>query len=276
MEKQSFPESTGERNRSVQMKKLILIVIICFSLVDWAGAQQPKEHEIYLELYKIIALKKDYEKYKSFNDTKRADSLLLMYKNQIEKVKKMPDIYLNYIKVSLSQKNDSLAKDFLPYKYMSGLQSNLDFDSYFIKKIDFYRVIEYSLFRRNDDLLPENFRGLPVVDEKNYKNKDAASSNDFKPQELKLAVKFLLKNLSLTPEERRNLRKKENAIVVMDIKKYLDENGCSPENKEFVKWAFKQLITADNQISLEQLDALYEPNRNKNYTPKDREPGNLH
>jgi len=248
------------------------MVIICFSLVDWAHAQQTEEHQIYLDLYKIIALKKDYEKYKSINDTKRADSLLLMYKNQIVKIKKMPEIYLNYIQVSLRQKNDSLAKDFLPYKYMSGLQSNLDFDSYFIKKIDFYRVIEYSLFKRNDDLLPENFRGLPVVDEKNYKNKDDSASYDFKPHELKLAVKFLLKNLSLNCEDRRNIRKKNNANVVMDIKKYLDENGLSPENKEFVKWAFKQLITADNQISLQQLDALYEPNRNKIYTPKDREP----
>ncbi|WP_158622638.1 hypothetical protein [Pedobacter sp. KBW06] len=144
-------------------------------------------------------------------NTKRADSLLLMYKN---------------------------------------------LDSYFIKKIDFYRVIEYSLFRRNDDLLPENFHGLPVVDEKNYKNKDAASSNDFKPQELKLAVKFLLKNLLLTPEERRNIRKKEHAIVVMDIKKYLDENGCSPENKEFVKWAFKYLL-------FQNLSCPYSPGRSQ-------------
>lgn len=255
----------------MQMKKLIFMVIICFSLVDWAVAQQSKENQTYSDLYKIIALKKDYEKYKSINDTKRADSLLLMYKNQIEKIKKSPDIYLNYIKVSLGQQNDSLAKDFLPYKYRSGLQSNLDFDSYFIKKIDFYRVIEYSLFKRNDELLPENFRGLPVVDEKNYKNKDDPASDDFKPQELKLAVKLLLKNLSLTPEEREDVRKKSNANVVMDLKKYLEENGWSPKNKEFVKWAFVQLITPDNQISLEQLDALYAPNRNKNYKPKDRE-----
>ena len=34
----------------MQMKKLIFMVIICFSLVDWAVAQQSKENQTYWDL----------------------------------------------------------------------------------------------------------------------------------------------------------------------------------------------------------------------------------
>lgn len=134
---------------------------------------------------------------------------------QIDKIKKSPDIYLRYIKNSLKKDKIKLTKDRLQYKYP--LTDVNDLSLYLIKCIDFYRVIRYSFFKRNDDFLPVDFHGLPVVDENNYKPKYGS-----KPTGYKLALRFILDSASFNSTEKKMLRKAENPDVVMQIKEYLD------------------------------------------------------
>ncbi|TKC10822.1 hypothetical protein FA048_11675 [Pedobacter polaris] len=249
------------------MKKIILTIIYLICLMNLAYAQKISDNQISLDFQKLANLKVDFEKYR--NNTIKKDSVLILYKDHINKIKKSPEIYLYYIKNSLKTDELKLTKERLQYKYP--LTDVNDLSQYLIKWIDFFRVIKYSLFKKNDDLLPIDFRGLPVVDENNYKPKYGP-----KPSGHKLALRYLLDSVGFNSKEKKMLKKAENPDVVMQIKEYLDEKGLSLENKGFVKWALKQLILPNNNINLFMLDAIYEPNRNKNYVPRDREPTNQH
>lgn len=247
------------------MNKIFLVIISLKILMGSANAQQFTDDQIYLDFQNLAYLKVDYEKYR--NNTTKKDSIFVLYKKQIDKIKKSPDVYLRYINRSLRDDKIKLTKERLQYNYPLTDANNLNL--YIIKYIDFYRVIRYSLFKRNDDFLPVNFQGLPVVDENNYRPKYGPKSAEYK-----LALRYLLDSVGFDSKEKKKLKKAENPDVVIDIKKYLEENGLSSENKEFVKWALSQLVFPNNNISIGHLDAIYKLNRNKNYNPRDREPTN--
>ncbi|RDC56931.1 hypothetical protein DU508_06945 [Pedobacter chinensis] len=199
------------------------------------------------------------------NNTQKRDSVLLLYKNQSNKIKNSPEIYLNYINYALKNKKTQLSNESSPYKYISGLLSTYDKNSHFIKEIDLYRLIKYYLFKRNDELLPESFRGLPMVEEKNY-------IKQYTPKcgERRATIKFLKKNLSLTSAQLKFIKNRYNIKDITDMKKYLNENGLSSENKEFIEWAIDYLIKR-SWVSVGWLENVYKTGRQNNI-PSDREP----
>lgn len=245
--------------------KIFLTIISLKILICSANAQKPSDSQIYLDLEHLACLKVNCEKYR--NNISKKDSILILYEKQIDKIKKLPDVYLRYINRSLRNDKVELTKKRLQYNYPLKDANNLDM--YFIKYIDFYRVIRYSVFKKNDDYLPVNFRGLSVVDENNYKPKYPPKTTEYKS-----ALRHLLDNLGFNSKEKKILKKSKNPNVVLDIERYLNENGLNSENKEFIKWALKQLVSENNNISIGHLEAVYKLNRDKKYSPKDREPKN--
>ena len=247
------------------LKKIFFFTAALKILMCSANAQQLSNNQIYLDFERLAYLKVDYEKYR--NNTAKKDSILVLYQKQIDKIKKSPDVYLRYINRSLRNDKLELTKKRLQYNYPLTDANNLNM--YFIKYIDFYRVIRYSIFKRNDDFLPVNFQGLPVVDENNYKRKYGP-----KTVEYKLALRYLLDSVGFDSVEKKILKKAEDPDIVYQIKEYFDEKGFSAENKEFAKWALKQLVLPNNNMSIGLLDAVYKLSREKNYTPRDKEPIN--
>lgn len=242
-------------------------MIALFAISANANTQQSNEHLIYLAFQKLLDLKCNYEKHRN-SDSKR-DSSLILYKDQINKIKNSPDIYLKYINHALKNSNAQLIEEKLSYKCLSSTGGGyINSRWYLIKKNDLYRVIKYSLFKRKDSILPENFRGLPVINEKNYNGYDKAKQGDFK-----IAIKFLLFNLALDTKEIRFIRNNDNQLHVLDMKKYLDRNGLSTENKEFVKWAIDYLMRHP-EVSLAYLDNVYDAIRYQDYIPKDKPANN--
>ncbi len=227
-----------------------------------ALAQTQNDKQIIIEIQKLTRLKWDYEKFEK--RPQKRDSILVLYKNQINKIKKSPEVYLKYINYALKNQKIQLSKESSPYKYISEGLSVYDTKSHFIKEIDLYRIIKYYLFKRNDELLPESFRGLPVVDEKNYIKQYTP-----KPGERRTAIKYLKENMKLTPLQLKFIRNRNNIKDVTDMKKYLDENGLSLENKEFITWAIDYLIKR-SWVSVGWLENVYNAGRQNNL-PRDRE-----
>ncbi|WP_147273597.1 hypothetical protein [Pedobacter chinensis] len=248
------------------MKKFSLIIIAFFVVLAYANAQQIDYQHIDLEFQKLIDLKWDYERYK--NNIQKRDSVFALYKNQSNKIKKAPEIYLSYIKLALKKDRVMPAKETVYYKYVSGTGEYINKSWHKIKKVDLYRVVRYSLFKRDDEILPEDFRGLPVIDEKDYNGYDKTKQGDFK-----IAIKFLLYNLQLTPQEIKFIKNDNNQLHVLDMKKYLDKYGLSTENKEFIKWAIDYLIKYP-KFSLAYLDNAYDVIRYRNLVPRDKELNN--
>lgn len=245
------------------MKTIFSITVIFITILKCVFAQPPDKTKILIEIQKLTQLKWDYEKYKGH--TQKRDSVLILYKSQVNMIKNLPDIYLTYINYALKHNKEELTKESAPYKYVSGLLSVYDSKSHFIKVIDLYRIIKYYLFKKDEELLPESFRGLPVVDEKNYIKQYTAQ-----PGERRATIKFLKRNLSLTSKEVKFIKNSNNIKDITDMKKYLLKNGLSLENKEFIKWAIDYLIKR-SWVSLGWLENVYNAGR-KEYVPRDREP----
>lgn len=173
------------------MKKEVLFVCVFMGLIGFVNAQKISENQIAVDIQKIAELKVEYEKYR--NNERKGDSIFNLYKWQIDKIKKSPKIYLSYINRALKRNKIQLKDEVFPYKYLTVTEANVSLRRHLIKKIDFYRVVKYYLYRKDKEILPEDFRGLKVVDEKNYNGYDKTKREDFK-----LAKKFLLSNLPLT------------------------------------------------------------------------------
>lgn len=249
-------------------RKLALTLVMLLLGYGLTYAQQLNNAQFSMEIKKLSWLKWQFEEFTAKKRWVNADSVLILYKEQISKLKENQKEYLKYMRIAIRYSKDTLKTKSIPYKY-SSFSGIYDPKFHLIKDIDLYRVVRYSLFKRNDDMLPTDFRGLPIVDENNYKPKYAP-----KPAGYKLALRFLLDSAGFNSNEKKMLRKVENPDVVMQIKEYLDEKGLTIENIEFVKWALEQLVSPNNNINIVVLEALYEPNRNENYVPRDREPTN--
>lgn len=257
----------GEGNRFRFMKKLYLFLLFVFvGSICKSNAQYLTESQIPLEIHRLVLLKLDYEKFK--NRDKKRDSVLALYKEQINKIKRGSDLYSKYIKTALRRDKDSLKRERIPYKYISGGQSIYDVDEYVIKKIDLYRIIKYYLLEQNDELLPESFRGLPIIDEKSYNG-----YYNLKPGELKRAIKFIIATISLSKEEITFVKSERSPKAIMDIKEYIDANGLNPESEKFIKWAINYL-TKNNSARLGELEIIYRVVNSKDYVPRDRKPDN--
>lgn len=246
------------------MRYIALVIFTLLGASIWAKAQENKEHQIYLELEKLAKLKYDSEKYER-NDVKR-DTTLALYKTHLNKIKKSPEVYLKYINDALKSNKAQISEEKISYKYMPTTGGGYFNPRWYrIKRSDFYRVIRFSLFKRNDDVLPKDFRGLPVIDEKNYNGYDKAKRSDFK-----IASRYLLQNLTLAAQDVAFIKNDNNQMHVLDMKKYLDEYGLNEENKEFIKWAIDYIIESP-EVSLYYLDNVYDAIRYKDYRPRDKE-----
>lgn len=248
------------------MKKIFSTLIFLMNLVGFVYAQKWDDHQIELDFEKVATLKVDYEKYRG--NPKKGDSLLKLYKNQINKIKISPDIYLKYINSELRSNKTLLKKETLLYKSLT-VEANSSLKRFVIKKIDFYRVIKYSLFKKGDEILPLDFHGLPVVDENNYRPKYGP-----KPTGYKLALRFILDSVGFNSQEKKMLKKAKDPAVIMEIKEYLNEKDLNLESKEFLKWALRYLTTPGNNLSIGHLEGIYKIQRDQNYVPKDRESTN--
>jgi hypothetical protein len=231
------------------------------NLRSLANAQKLNENQIDLDFQKLIELKVNYERYKG---NKKGDSILKIYQGQINKIKESPNIYLNYIRITLKKNKSQLLTKSIAYKYITVVESNISLRKHLIKEIDLFRVIRYSLFKRKDSILPTDFRGLPVVDEKNYNGYDKAKDGEYK-----IASKFLLHNLLLTQEEVKFVKNCDNQAHILSIKKYLDIEGLNEENEKFIKWAIDYLIKSP-EVTLGYLNNVYDVVRYQNQSPRDR------
>ena len=249
------------------MKKIFLIVITLICLANLANGQDT----LGMDLKKLARLKAHCDIYgggllkANLNyPQSEGDSICYRYMALINKIKKSQKIYLNYINKALKNKSVSLTKEANLYKN-PGLAVQMDYDQYYIKTIDLYRVIKYSLFERNEDVLPEDFYNLKLIDIKNY-------YGYYEPEpKLKKAVKFILNNFSLTHQEVAFIKNKLNVKQVMDIKNFLDTNGMDEDNKKFIKEAISRFVNSRGK-SLAVLHWEYKLSQdNQNYVPRDRD-----
>lgn len=240
---------------------------------------QDSNRKLYSKFQDLVLLKRDYEKYLYYSINYPSDSITLkknsifeLYNTQTEEIKKSPDIYLKYIKSELKKKDTSNLKLTVLYKFLNlndPLVINNRTPYHYIKRNDFLKVIKYSLFDRNDDFLPTEFRGLPVINIDDYNG-----YNKLRPNEFKDAVKFILNKISCSKEEVAYIKSKQNPEAIVDIKKYLDKNGLNQESEKFIKWAIKILKTdKEGRYSLGILETIYQLNQMiESYEPRDREP----
>ena len=198
------------------------------------------------------------------NPQTRRDSAYHNYATLIKKIKQSPKLYLNYIDKATRKNSKSLARERILYKH-PGIRSTFDPDSYFIKTIDLYRIVKYSLFTQNEDFLPKDFQNLGIVDPKNY-------YGYYEPEpELRSAKRFILKSFHLTLLEKEFIDNKLNVKFIMDIKNFLDTWGMSDENKKFIKSAIATFVK-DRGTSLSALYSQYLLSKDvQNYVPRDRD-----
>ena len=249
------------------MKKIFSIIITLICLTNLANGQDTLGRDLkklarlkaYCDIYGGGLLKANLNYPQSVGD-----SICYQYMALINKVKKSQKIYLNYINEALKNKSVSLTKEANLYKN-PGYAVQIDYDQYFIKTIDLYRVIKYSLFERNEDVLPEDFYNLKVIDLKNY-------HGYYEPEpELRSAKRFILKNFDLTQQEIAFIKNKLNVKFIMDIKNFLDTWGMNDENKKFIKSAIATFVK-DRGTSLSALYSQYLLSKDvQNYVPRDRD-----
>jgi hypothetical protein len=244
------------------MQKNIILSII-FSVVSSLVYSQDNEHKLYSKFQDIVYLKIAYEKYQYLSRSYPADSITLkvnslheQYKAHVDEVKKSPEIYLKYIKEQLRNKDTVSLNLRVLYKFLNFNDPsvmNYRTPYHYIKKNDLLKIVKYSFFDRNDDLLPEDFRGLPIIDIGDYNG-----YNEIKKGEFAKAVRFILKKIPLNKEEMTFVKSKQNPKSVVDIKKYLDKNGLNKESEEFIDWALEHLIAdKDAKLSLAILEMNY-------------------
>ncbi|SDD83246.1 hypothetical protein [Pedobacter soli] len=249
------------------MRKIILIIVLLFSST-FVIAQDTIDRDLinlvklklWCELYGIFPNRKKIE---SNNGSTKGDSLYYEYSSLIKKVKKSPKVYLHYINQALKQNTDSLRKQSVFYKNPTPTIL-YNYDPYSIKIIDLYRIIKLSLFERNDDFLPEDFRNLSVIDQKNYYGYYEPEPNR------KAALKYIMKKFSLNSKEKKFLKNKLNVSYVMDIKKFLDTCEQSIENKEFIQKSIAAFVE-NKETSLAGLYFYHQLSKDtKNYIPRDK------
>jgi hypothetical protein len=244
------------------MKKIYLTFFFIMILQGLAYSQTLSSDQLDADVQKLITLKIAYESSRG-NDIKR-DAALKQYRSAVDKIKEPGKGYLKALKKAVKKDRLSLSAESLPYKHLTVTEANISLRQHLIKKIDLYRVIRYSLFKNKDSILPENFRNLPIVDQKNYNKYDKAKVGDFK-----IASRFLLNNLSLTSTQSKFIRNGDNQSHVIDMKKYLDSDGLTDENKNFIKWAIDYLTTSP-ELSLAYLENVYQAVKYRDYVPRDK------
>lgn len=263
-------EYIGEKNRLNIMKKKYLLFALSISISGCAIAQSLNKQTIDLDFKKLLELKINYEKYniiatqsREEKNIKKRDSIYDIYKGQISRIKKQPDVYLSFINETLKSENQQ-ANETFPYRFIPKTGKHINLKWYEIKKKDYYRVIKYSLFKLNDSILPENFRGSPIIDEKTYNGYDKTKQKEFK-----LASKFIRLNISLTKEENKFIKNDNNQVHVLSIKQYLDDEGLNQDNVAFIKWAINYLLKSPD-VSLGYLNNVYDAIRHQNQRPRDK------
>jgi len=252
------------------MRKIFLIIAL--SLIstvvlaqDTIGRDLRKlaHLKLWCELYGI------YPNQKIFSNREKGkasrDSLFYQYVALIAKVKKSPEVYLTYINKVLKENTDSLRKQQMFYKnpYRTILYQ---YDPYSIKIIDLYRVIKYSLFEHDDDYLPEDFRGLGVIDPKNY-------HGYYEPEpKREAAIKYIIKRFSLNAKEKKFLRDELNVGYVMDIKNFLDTCAQTTENEMFIRESIAGFVKDKGAplMGLYYDHLLFRDT--EDYIPRDKEP----
>jgi len=249
------------------MKKLILTFSLFFVLITSTNAQKHNDSQIYMDIWKILLLKINYEKLKKNKNIDQQDSVLSLYRDNVVNLKKSPNVYLSFIENELRNNKDQLKKEFIPYKYGHNLHFTYDTGGYYIKKIDLYRVIKYSLFEKSDSLLPENFLEIPVVDKHNYVIKYKP-----KPGERKEALNYLKQNFSLNTKELGIIYDKNNTKSIIEMKAWLDKYGLNDDERKFIKWAINYLDERPGEY-VARLNSIYELVKRKDSIPNDKEPG---
>ncbi|WP_316848592.1 hypothetical protein [Pedobacter psychrodurus] len=248
------------------MKKNILAFILFFVWAAPINAQKHTDNQASKDIWRILLLKINYEKFEKSKKIDQRDSVLSLYKDDVAKLKESPNLYLNFIENELKNKKNQLKKEFLPYKYGHNLHFTHDTGGYYIKKIDLYKVIKYSLFKKGDSLLPENFLEIPVVDKHNYVIK-------YKPKrgERSSALSYLRKNFSLSKAELEIINDKNNTKSIIEMKKWLDKYGSNNDEKKFIKWAINYLTERPGE-SVARLNSIYQLIKLQDYKSKDKEP----
>lgn len=148
------------------------ILIILFLVIVGRGqvfSQMYKsKNPLEIELYRLVTYKYNYEenvagvKAKAEGYIVKRDSTLKIYSEQIAKIKSQRDSYLPHID-SVIKENDTKARVGFTYMYFNTSKSWLDPQRYTVSRLDAYKIFRYSLFEKDQDMLPEDPQTLPFV-----------------------------------------------------------------------------------------------------------------
>lgn len=138
---------------------LLFVCQLCFA--------QKSDDLIAKEISTLASLKYTYEKNKDFAKYRpskfaaKKEEAYAAYKKQIKIIKNNPEV-LRYIERVID--NPELGKRIAsPYYYFNSIHP-FNPAYYYLSKLDYFRVIKYSLFDKDQDMLPEDLDGIPGLD----------------------------------------------------------------------------------------------------------------
>ncbi|MDQ1142842.1 hypothetical protein [Pedobacter agri] len=250
----------GEKNKFVYMKHFILIIAL--HLITSNILAQETSGQMEIDLKDLLKKKIDYEKFKG--NILLRDSVLTTYRDKIDQIKNNKKTFSRYINAELKQKSRDEKQNMIEYRHLSITESNSNLRQSLINRKDFYKIVKYYLFCNNDTILPKDFRGLSIIDEKDY------NGYNIKNRPLwALAVKYLSTHLTLTVNQKKFIKDEINQKHVLEMKAYIDENGNKTDTIEFIMWALEYWATQPKP-SLYHLDNVYDALRFQQYSPKEK------
>ncbi len=152
-------------------KLLIFIFVFCANSHRVLAQNDIEKSQIFQSLKSLCISRAQYES--CFEDTKKnislvkrkiLDSSLNAYKQKIKAVKKQRNTYLKHIDSAIVNGNLNNKRQYIPYHYFPKKMS-IDPRYTLITQLDMYKIIRYSLFERDDSILPD-LKDVPFYDKK--------------------------------------------------------------------------------------------------------------
>lgn len=144
------------------MKKIVWFISVFIMVLSSTvqGQEKRKNLSVDAEFNWLLHYKRQYEEYRGVAKKRdsyiiKRDSVYKLYVNQIESIRRAPEVYLSHIDRAIDQKKvvyDGPAR--VLYSYVNTAMP-FDSDLYYIYRLDLYKIIKKYLFEKRDSLLPE-------------------------------------------------------------------------------------------------------------------------
>ncbi len=147
------------------MKYLLILLLLLFRLPSFSQRQVNNPVDDKLSL--LVSLKSEYEEYRDRTEMTshvnsankyayKRDSVYRLYMGMIKAVKKSPEVYLVHINKTIKTgKVEYDGAQRILYNYFNQSLSYLDWDLYFVPRLEAYKMIKRSLFEKKENQLPE-------------------------------------------------------------------------------------------------------------------------